>query len=194
MWDEIKGIIGKAAPLVGSLIGGPAGGTIGTLISTALGVEDSPEAIYQELMTNPEALLKVIELQATHSVKLQELALKQAEVEAAERITAMQEQGKTTRTEIKSDDRYVRRWRPTFGYAVCISWVTSFAAIAYGIVNTPQHAVEIVNAFVALTPLFTVALSILGVNIYQRSQDKKTHAGIIPNPLLSITKHMTGTK
>ena len=29
MWDKIKSLIGSAAPLIGAVIGGPAGGAVG---------------------------------------------------------------------------------------------------------------------------------------------------------------------
>jgi len=77
-WDDIKGVIGSAAPLVGSLLGGPVGGTVGQLVAHALGVEDTPEAIVEEIKQNPEALLKLKQFEYTHSEKLQELSLQEA--------------------------------------------------------------------------------------------------------------------
>ncbi len=77
MWDQVKNIVGQAAPMVGTLLGGPSGGVIGSLISSVLGVQDSPEAILKELMENPEALLKIVEFQSNNAKRLQELALDQ---------------------------------------------------------------------------------------------------------------------
>ncbi|HHF2898434.1 TPA: hypothetical protein ACPJ2K_001136 [Vibrio alginolyticus] len=77
MWEQVKNIVGEAAPLVGSLLGGATGKTIGTLIAGVLGVKDTPDAVIKELMANPEALTKIVEFQAQHSVKLQEMALNQ---------------------------------------------------------------------------------------------------------------------
>lgn len=63
-WDSIKDLVGKSAPVLGTILGGPAGGAIGSLISTSLGVEDTPEAVEKELKSNPEALLKLKKLEA----------------------------------------------------------------------------------------------------------------------------------
>lgn len=76
MWDNIKELIGTSAPLIGTLLGGPAGGAVGGLIGKALGVDNTPEAIELALMNNPDALLKIKELETS-----KELAILQAELE-----------------------------------------------------------------------------------------------------------------
>ena len=76
MWDNIKELIGTSAPVIGTLLGGPAGGTVGGLISKVLGVDNTPEAIELALMNNPDALLKIKELETS-----KELAILQAELE-----------------------------------------------------------------------------------------------------------------
>jgi len=87
-WNRVKDLIGGAAPLVGTLVGGPAGGAVGTLLSSALGVEDTPEAIETELRGNPEALVKVRELELTHKTKFEELALENTRAHLADRQDA----------------------------------------------------------------------------------------------------------
>lgn len=76
MWDNIKELIGTSAPAIGTLLGGPAGGAVGGLISKVLGVDNTPEAIELALMNNPDALLKIKELETS-----KELAILQAELE-----------------------------------------------------------------------------------------------------------------
>lgn len=76
MWDNIKELIGTSAPVIGTLLGGPAGGAVGGLISKVLGVDNTPEAIELALMNNPDALLKIKELETS-----KELAILQAELE-----------------------------------------------------------------------------------------------------------------
>ncbi len=76
MWDNIKELIGTSAPVIGTLLGGPAGGAVGGLISKVLGVDNTPEAIELALMNNPDALLKIKELETS-----KELAILQTELE-----------------------------------------------------------------------------------------------------------------
>ena len=69
MWETVKKLIGSAAPTVGTLLGGPLGGTAGSLIASALGVEDNPKAIEKELRENPDALLKLKKLESDERIQ-----------------------------------------------------------------------------------------------------------------------------
>ena len=77
-WKSLAARVSTAAPLLGTLIGGPAGGAAGTavkMIAGALGVRETPEAIEAELLANPDAYLKLKELELANKVELQRLAL-----------------------------------------------------------------------------------------------------------------------
>lgn len=74
-WADIADVIGTAAPVVGTLIGGPAGGAIGGLVASILGVDAEPEAVRQALK-DPEAFVKIRELELAHARELQALAIK----------------------------------------------------------------------------------------------------------------------
>ena len=74
MWDNVKSILGTAAPIIGTLIGGPAGTAVGSLVASALGVENTPHAIEQELKNNPEALVKLKQLEFENQVQLKKIA------------------------------------------------------------------------------------------------------------------------
>lgn len=74
-WSDLKGIVGKAAPVVGTLLGGPAGAAVGGLISVALGTDNTPDAVSAELAGNPDAIVKIQELQTNAKVQLQQLAV-----------------------------------------------------------------------------------------------------------------------
>lgn len=75
MWDKIKNIIGNSAPLVGSLIGGPAGGAVGSLIANAIGTDNDPIAIETALSSDPNLLLKVKQLEYDYKTELQKMAI-----------------------------------------------------------------------------------------------------------------------
>ena len=74
-WSDIGRIIGSAAPTVGTLLGGPAGAAVGALISSALGVTNDPDAVSAALAANPDALVRIQELQTNAKVQLQQLAV-----------------------------------------------------------------------------------------------------------------------
>ncbi|MBN8123174.1 3TM-type holin [Vibrio vulnificus] len=184
MWDKVKSLIGGAAPLVGSLVGGPAGASVGALIAETLGVENSAEAIEAELVRNPDALVKIKQMESEERVRLRELSYQQAELESAERKLVITEQHKLMVAELNSDDAYVRRWRPTFGYAVCLAWTSLFFGIAGLMLFHPEFTEQAFTGAAKLTALFSVALTVLGLNIHKRSQDKQVSAGIAPAGVL----------
>lgn len=168
-WDDVKGAVAKAAPLLGSALG-PAGGAVGTLIASALGTDDTPEAVASAIQADPEALVKLKALEREHERELKQMVL---EAETAR----LAEINKTMRAEANAQDGYVRRWRPTFGYMVAITWLVQSVAIAWAMVGAPENAADLINAVTALTPMWGIALSILGINITARSRDKRASAG-----------------
>ncbi|EJA3101998.1 holin family protein [Vibrio fluvialis] len=184
MWDKVKSLIGGAAPLVGSLVGGPAGASVGALIAETLGVENSAEAIEAELVRNPDALVKIKQMESEERIRLRELSYQQAELESVERKLVVTEQTKVILSELASDDTYIRRWRPTFGYAVCLAWTLLFFGITGLMVFHPEQTAAAFDGAAKLTGLFSVALTVLGLNIHKRSQDKQISAGIAPASLL----------
>lgn len=68
MWDKIKELLGDSAPVIGTLLGGPAGTAVGGLIAKALGTDNNPEAIEEALKNNPDALVKIKEIEASREL------------------------------------------------------------------------------------------------------------------------------
>lgn len=100
-WSDIGGIVGRAAPIVGTLLGGPAGAAVGALVASALNVPNDPDAVSKALAGNPDAMVRVQELQLTARVELEKLAVQaetvrlqaagaQYAAEAADRDSARQ--------------------------------------------------------------------------------------------------------
>lgn len=74
-WSDIGNLVGKAAPLVGTLLGGPAGAAVGAMVANVLGVPNDPESVNSALAGNPEAYARITELQINAKVQLQQLAV-----------------------------------------------------------------------------------------------------------------------
>ena len=100
-WSDIGGIVGRAAPIVGTLLGGPAGAAVGALVASALNVPNDPDAVSVALAGNPDAMVRIQELQLTARVELEKLAVQaetmrlqaagaQYAAEAADRDSARQ--------------------------------------------------------------------------------------------------------
>ena len=121
-WKSVAGKVGVAAPVLGTLLGGPAGAAVGALVAMALGTEASPAAVAHTLATDPTAAVKLAQLAADHEEKLRALVLDQvkAELEAQAQIT--ESVNLTMRAEAAAEHWPTYSWRPflafLFGFLV----------------------------------------------------------------------------
>lgn len=77
-WKNVGKEIAKYAPLLGGVVGGPAGGAIGSLVASAFGVESKPEQIMQVISQDPDAALKLTEIEFNHKSELERLKFEEA--------------------------------------------------------------------------------------------------------------------
>lgn len=100
-WSDIGSMVGRAAPIVGTLLGGPAGAAVGALVASALNVSNDPDAVNAALVASPDAMIRINELQTNARVQLEQLAVQietvriqaagaQYQAEAADRDSARQ--------------------------------------------------------------------------------------------------------
>lgn len=98
-WKDIAGAVGKAAPILGTLLGGPAGAAVGSIIASAIGTGADPAEVERAISADPAALVKLREIEASKTVRLQELAADMAKAEiqtaAADRASAREREAKT---------------------------------------------------------------------------------------------------
>ena len=166
MWESIKELIGNAAPVVGSLIGGGAGNAVGELVAKALGVENSPEAIEAELRNNPEALLKLKELEVSKELAIlkSQLENKQEDNRHVESYVNAQvseyDSSRNMQIEaLKQDDTFAKR----FVYYFATYW--SFMATLYIFIITLVEIPETSTRFADTTLGFllgTVIATLIG--------------------------------
>lgn len=89
----------------------------------------------------------------------------------------LREVNESMRIEGGSSDAYVRRMRPTFGYMMAFTWAAQMLAIAYVIVFNTDKAGVVIGAMNSLSMIWTVGLSVLGVYVYKRSEEKRVTDG-----------------
>ena len=153
-WKDLTGVVGKIAPMLGAALGGPAGGAVGSMISAALGVDNTPDAVAEAVKTNPEAAVKLAEIQAN-------LEIARLNADTAQHSETEQ----TARAEQQSGDEYVRRTRPglarksayaTFGYAIA-------TGVVFPILNAAKDtALPGPDGFI-ISALFAPCLAYMGV-------------------------------
>lgn len=145
-----------------------------TLLGGVLGKIDNPVA-----KSASDALGEVDKLLRTGGISPEQLAEanrhteKMAEIEIQNYQTTLSEINKSLRAEIASEDRYVRRMRPTFGYLMAGTWAAQMFGIAYVIIFETDKAGVVMAAMGNLSTIWAVGLSVLGIYVYKRSEDKK---------------------
>lgn len=150
----------KAASIADQVIG---------VAKTVTGTDDGEGAL-AAIKADP-----ALALQLQHAWMAHDLALVREESRQLAEINA------TLRIEAVSGDGYVRRWRPTFGYSVALTWTATMGAISWAIVTEPTQAPAIIAALVNTSPIWGIALAVLGVAVQARSRDKAA-AGVPPSP------------
>lgn len=93
--------------------------------------------------------------------------------------STLREVNETYRAELSSDDKYVRRMRPTFGYLLAFSWAAQMLGLAYIIVFETEKSVGVLSSMEALSAIWAMGLSVLGVYVYKRSEEKKISASAL---------------
>ena len=78
------------APLLGGALGGPAGSKLGGMVASVLGVDNTPDAIESAIKNDPEAVIKLRQLESDESVNLRRIAFRETEAALKDRQDARQ--------------------------------------------------------------------------------------------------------
>lgn len=131
-WKDLAADVGKFAPLVGTLLGGPAGAAVGGLVAAALGVQATPSEVSQAIATNPDAAVKLAQIESDNKAKLQALLVVAEQNRLAAETSAVQAVNATMQVEAGSNHWPTYSWRPFVGFAFgtlgLIGGVTAAAA------------------------------------------------------------------
>ena len=90
-WSELGEKVAGYAPLLGGVVGGPAGGAIGSVIASVFGVENKPDLILSAINRDPDAAVKLKEIELDNKVELQRIAIELAKAEIADKQNARKE-------------------------------------------------------------------------------------------------------
>lgn len=184
-WSDIAGVVGKAAPILGTLVGGPAGGAIGALISGALGVANTPDAVSQALATNPDAAVKLAEIEKDKTLGLEQLAqaTRQAEIKAeSDEDVAV---NTTMQAEAKAEHWPTYTWRPFIGFMVGVNIAASsllvlgtFGGTLFGSALAATAVGSLPGVLGALAGINATVLPILGIASWFRGKAQADSAQV----------------
>jgi uncharacterized membrane protein YeaQ/YmgE (transglycosylase-associated protein family) len=144
-WDKIKDVVGSVAPMAGSMLAGPAGGAVGSMLAAALGVSGTPDAVAAAIQSDPMAAVKI------------------RQIEADLEQTRLEVRGQVVQAEASGDSWLQRNWRP-----LTMVWFSVLVG-AYWFGFTPENLSE-----EAVLSLFGLIKLGLGGYVIGRSAEKIT--------------------
>lgn len=169
-WSDIGEIVGKAAPLLGSALAGPAGGAAGLLVASALGVDAQPETVREAVQADPQALSRLRRAELEHQRELSALVLK-AESARLSDVNA------TMRVEARApvERWWVSAWRPLWGALSALAWAAFVVMAGVALLRGRADVLEALGALPG--EVWYVPLAILGVASWHRGKEKRIRAG-----------------
>lgn len=179
-WKEVAAIVAKSAPMLGGLLAGPPGaavGAVGAMIASALGVGNSPDEVSQALTMNPDALVKIKEIEATRQVELQKLTVQVAVSTITAEVAAVTAVNTTMQAEAKSEHWPTYSWRPFIGFCVGFNVVVSsvlvlvvFLPVMFGNQQAAAAMAQLPSVLGALAAINATVLPILGIASWFRGK------------------------
>ena len=112
-WKDVANIVGNVAPIVGTALGGPAGGAVGSIIAKALGVEDNADAVGMAVKADPSLIVRIKELEfEAHKLDVEaKQKEKQAELDEVNAYLADVQNARNMQIEaLKQDDVFSKRY------------------------------------------------------------------------------------
>lgn len=165
-WGDLASVIGGAAPMLGRLIAGPAGAAVGSMVASALGVEDNPSAVSEALKVDPEAAVKLAQIEASRTVELQTLLVQAESARLAAETAGILAVNATMQAEAGSERWPQYSWRPYCGFI----FGTTFFGV-YFVLPLLKMAVPTVP-----TEAWLAIGAVLGVASWFRGQAQATQA------------------
>lgn len=104
-WKEIgRALVSQGAPMLGGLLGGPAGAVAGKMVAGMFGADpESPEDVMNAITADPAAMQKIKEFEAKHQEELQRLQIKETELFLADIDSARKREVEVARVTGKKD-------------------------------------------------------------------------------------------
>ena len=148
-------------------------------VAQGLGRIKHPAAtVAREALSQVEEAIKTGGIDSASVMEANRHAEEMARINLKQYETSMVQINESMRAEILSQDQYVRRMRPTFGYLMAITWAMQMGGLSYVIVFHTEKAAQLMHGMASLSTIWAVGLSVLGVYIYKRSEDKKLSQNI----------------
>ena len=162
-WSDVAETVGKIAPAAGGALYGPLGAAVGGVIADKLGVEQSPQAVSQAINADPEAAVKLREIEATAQA-----------TQAQERTKRLQSVNETMRAELDAKSPLKSAWRGVTGWTFALSCAGIMSSIVWAMFQPGANTAELLsNALV----MFGIMAAVLGIDIQRAGRERLASMG-----------------
>jgi hypothetical protein len=178
-WLALAPIIGKFAPTVGAMLGGPFGEIAGNIVAGVLGVESTPDAVSAAVSAAaPDTLsAKLQAAEAEAAAKwpaLAQMAQAQAQVGVAE-VTAVNQ---SITAEAAKGDGWLGKWRGIHAWELTLECPFFAGTMLWCIVTGNQVGISGFSALSGILMAYMGArFGVLGVHVWQGSQERQIALG-----------------
>ena len=152
-WRDVGAIAGKAAPIIGTILGGPVGagvGVVGSLLASTFGSENTPDAIHAAIAADPQAAVKLAQIEADNRTQLAQIASQQAIAEIQAEAAKIQSVNLTMQAEAKSEHWLQWSWRPVCGLTFCVLTIAVYFGLPLAKLPVPPIPETVWMAFLAI--------------------------------------------
>lgn len=87
-WSKLGKTVAEFAPMLGGVLGGPAGAGIGKVVASVFGVEDKPDVLEQAIKADPDAAVKLRKIELDNKVDLEQITLETTKAELLDKQNA----------------------------------------------------------------------------------------------------------
>jgi hypothetical protein len=184
-WKDVGQIAAQFAPLVGTALGGPLGTGIGAIIASVFGVDAQPDKVADAIAADPQAALKLREIESNNTTELQKAIIAAGTLQIAEETKQIQAVNATMQIEAQSGHWPTWSWRPYWGFIsgtafLVVSVLVCILAHKAVLGKQPEALVMIPQLVTSFTLLFGIPGAILGVASYMRGKMQVEQAKTLP--------------
>ncbi len=137
-WSAIAhDVLGMGLPLLGGVLGGPAGASVGGMVAHALGVSSATPAAIASALESPQARAKLTALESEQHVVLARLQAEQALAQLSASTAAQKTVNATMRAEATSAHWPQWLWRPLNGLLFAPTILAVYVALPILHIHAP---------------------------------------------------------
>lgn len=147
-WEEVGKAVARSAPALGGVLGGPGGAAIGSVIASVFGVEGSPDAVAEAIKIDPQAAVKLREIERDERMGILQIRAKQAQMEADDRASARARDTDIQKVRGYNPRADILAFLAVTGLVLCVYFVAADTAMPERAVNAIMFVAGVLAAAV----------------------------------------------